>query len=81
MIRTFCDCCGNEMAPHELRRVSGQHERGQFIINVEVMTGLQGRNETGRTMNSGDICRNCIFDAVASLDTRDKPAMPFKGRE
>ena len=68
MIIRFCDCCGTQLTDaNKLEggwRVIAEY-RG---ICVEVMAG---RLKDGtHVMNSGDLCKYCIIDAVKSVDDR-----------
>lgn len=78
MKKTFCDCCGDEMDDVRPERLKGHVRRGKYIINFEVMTGLNKPDDTGTSMKNGDICRYCIIDAVNSLD--DRPQMDLGPR-
>lgn len=70
MKKTFCDCCADEIPDVRPERLSGQSRRGKYVINFEIMTGLNEPNQTGISMNNGDICKYCIIDAVNTLDDR-----------
>jgi hypothetical protein len=74
MIRYFCDCCGEELAERDtkdrnrLHRLTAKLKRGNSELQVEVIETKDG------TSNSGNFCRYCVLDALASLDDRPRAA-------
>lgn len=80
MIRTFCDCCGNEITDgnstacgnKSLGRLTAQvmpkiGGKGE-VMAVEVITAHEG------TWNKGHFCKYCVIDAINTLDDRPQPA-------
>ena len=69
MTRQFCDACGTEIETnYVIDRLKGEyfqrHEGQRVRIQFEVTVGV------GDGWNDGDLCRDCVIDAVNSLDTR-----------
>lgn len=76
MTKHFCDKCGRELPdvdqPNEGEitfagvfaeiKIKGQEVKGVFEIHQ--------RQDSG-----GEFCRGCVFDAIQSLDTRDRPGL------
>ena len=70
MIHHACDICGTMMTPDTTPNGGANHGRIEGIyrgvrpLGVEIITSIDG------VANGGDVCRDCVFDAVASLDPR-----------
>jgi len=67
MKKNFCDGCGEELTRNYVsERLKNEHEfnfmKGSDFagnkVKVEVMAGVNG------TCNSGDLCLECLYDAV-----------------
>lgn len=76
MIKTFCDCCGEEISgDNELKggtigrlgaKVKAANARTE--LKVEVIT------IKGDTANAGDFCLYCVLAALNSADKRARAA-------
>ena len=80
MIRTFCDCCGDEITDKNTTACSG-NELGRLtaqvmpkmggsgeVMAVQVITAHEG------TWNKGHFCKYCVIDAINKLDDRPRAA-------
>jgi hypothetical protein len=85
VIRTFCDCCGeeitekNDLGPLGTINVSAARAKRQRNVNIHVsasITAQSGRSWSDET-DPEHICRHCVIDALAMKDTRPKPAPPL----
>ena len=65
MIKRFCDACGCELPNPHYSSIGGVCD----LIGFKVLLC-----RPGQSYNTGDFCRPCVFDAVASCDDRGKPA-------
>lgn len=80
MIRRFCDACDTEIqtnyvsdrlvAERNVKTPSGR----RLTIKVELTVGTGTSSPGGATWNEGELCRDCILDTVAVLDTRPQMA-------
>ena len=76
MIKTFCDCCGEEISgDNELKggtigRLGARVKSANAMkeLKVEVITVKDG------TYNAGDFCLYCVLDALNSADKRPRAA-------
>lgn len=78
MIRTFCDCCGEEITERNRIPESESNRLQAYVlgnlngvrksIKVEVITSYNG------ITNAGDFCKYCVLDALYKLDDRPKEA-------
>lgn len=80
MMKKFCDSCGNEIT-----KINEWPDR--LLINLMVKAGptdfgsvktIQGFAilgiETAGTDKRPDVCKFCVFDAIASADKRPRAA-------
>lgn len=79
MIRTFCDCCGEEITERNTTAAHG-NELGRFTAQVkpkipsgETM-GVQVITAGEGTWNKGHFCKYCVIDAINQLDDRPQAA-------
>jgi hypothetical protein len=65
VIRRFCDCCGTELTRdnQEALEYNGTPRPG---ITLAAKVDAVSVNGTP----SADVCRNCLLDAIRTLDTR-----------
>lgn len=79
MIRTFCDCCGDEITDRNSVAARGNalgrltanvkpKKHGGETMGVEVITAGEG------TWNKGHFCKYCVIDAINTLDDRPRAA-------
>ena len=79
MTKHFCDMCGVELTDENVqsgaptddtahpKRLGGKYSRqGGVTLMFHVTTGLNN------AWNDGEFCRNCVLDAVRSLDNRPR---------
>lgn len=71
MIKHFCDFCGRKIEHsgpdyNKYNRLCATAEKNGVKLELDVIQSVNG------TSNSGDICRYCILDTLATLDDRPK---------
>lgn len=79
MIRTFCDCCGDEITGANTP-ASGGKGLGRLTATVKPKPGgstpfmqVEVMTACGSTWNGGHFCKYCVIDAINKLDDRPQP--------
>lgn len=78
MIKTFCDCCDNEITKENTLFPMGERSKAEIrgkkgsryeklIVDIVAV-----RDDIG---NYGDWCKYCVLDAISNLDDRPKARM------
>lgn len=83
MIKTYCDCCGNEITHrNQVEFDEEQHRMKADLRSPQPVNGVSSRLSVelltykDDTSNAGHFCKYCILDAFAKLDDGKRPNQP-----
>lgn len=76
MIKTFCDCCGEEISGYNELKGGSIGRLGAKVKSANAMKELKVEIITIKdgTCNAGDFCLYCVLGALNSADKRPREA-------